>query len=197
MDAPAIPRPAVRRFTLLDGMILVAATACGCGVDGWINSLVRSPGIDAMDLLGTMFGARQYPQLAVLVMILIVPVAAGWTLALIPLRLFRPRPSLRRLAHQPGWMASLAFAVAFAFVSAVLGGLIAIIGRNQGVGLLELSPMLLIFFAPVILTAWLSLILTRRWRPEPSWLDRSGRILGVFWILMAIAGPLVLATAFH
>jgi hypothetical protein len=33
-----------------------------------------------------------------------------------------------------------------------------------------------------------------RQRPEPSWLDRMGRALGVFWLLMAIVGPVLLAT---
>lgn len=34
--------------------------------------------------------------------------------------------------------------------------------------------------------SWLVLILTGTWRPERSWLDRAGRVLGWFWILAAL-----------
>jgi hypothetical protein len=37
----------------------------------------------------------------------------------------------------------------------------------------------------VVAGAWLALILARAWRPEPSWSDRAGRMLGVFWIVSA------------
>ena len=39
--------------------------------------------------------------------------------------------------------------------------------------------------------SWLTLSLNRRWRPEPTWLDRLGRALGLYWI--ACGGML----AFH
>jgi hypothetical protein len=34
----------------------------------------------------------------------------------------------------------------------------------------------------VVATAWLMLALSGRWRSEPSWIDRLGRIIGVFWV---------------
>jgi hypothetical protein len=34
-----------------------------------------------------------------------------------------------------------------------------------------------------ILGAWSALAICGRWSPEPSWIDRLGRILGVFWIV--------------
>jgi hypothetical protein len=200
MDSLATPRPAGRRFTLLDAMILVAATACGLAVDGGLNALIRSTnGLDSMDLLGALFGDRDYPELAGLLMLMTMPVAAAWTLALIPLRLLKPRPSLRRLARQPGWMAACAFAVALAFSSAVFGGLVAVIDRTQSFVMMVtvgLSPLLAVGFASAIVATWLTLILGRHWRPERSWLDRSGRALGVFWIVLAIVGPVVIGIAF-
>ena len=30
--------------------------------------------------------------------------------------------------------------------------------------------------------AWLALALGGRWNPEPTWVDRMGRGLGVFWL---------------
>jgi glucan phosphoethanolaminetransferase (alkaline phosphatase superfamily) len=197
MDSLATPRMAGRRFTLLDTMILVAATACGLGVDGALNALIRSAnGLDSMDMLGSLFGARKYPVLAVLSMMMTMPVAAAWTLALVPLGLLRPRPRLRRLARQPGWMAACAFSLALAFSSVVFVGLVAVIGPTQSIALIDVSPLLAIIFAPAIGATWLSLIVGRRWRPERSWLDRSGRALGVFWIVLGIAGPVILGLAF-
>ena len=35
-----------------------------------------------------------------------------------------------------------------------------------------------------VAAAWLTLMIGRRWRPEPSWVDRSGRLIGSFWLLM-------------
>ena len=31
--------------------------------------------------------------------------------------------------------------------------------------------------------AWLALALSRSWRPEPCWIDRIGRILGICWFV--------------
>ncbi len=30
--------------------------------------------------------------------------------------------------------------------------------------------------------AWVCLWLSGRWAAEPSWIDRAGRVLGLFWI---------------
>jgi hypothetical protein len=37
----------------------------------------------------------------------------------------------------------------------------------------------------VIGGAWLALILANAWRPDPTWVDRAGRIVGAFWIVSA------------
>ena len=31
-----------------------------------------------------------------------------------------------------------------------------------------------------------SLWLSGAWRPEPSWIDRAGRALGIYWILISV-----------
>ena len=35
-----------------------------------------------------------------------------------------------------------------------------------------------------VAVAWILLAASRRWRPEPHWLDRTGRVLGWFWVAM-------------
>jgi hypothetical protein len=182
-----------RRFTVLDGMVLVAATAFGCGADAWLGGFIEDQwGQATPDLLRSFFRERKFDGMAVVLMLLAGPVAGAWTLALIPLRLARPRPSLRRLARQPGWMASCAFALALVSGSVVVGLLMAVIeGRSLTFLLQELSPLVPLLVAPAIVAAWLALVLNRRWRPEPSWVDRAGRALGVYWIAASIVGPVL------
>ena len=33
-----------------------------------------------------------------------------------------------------------------------------------------------------VITSWLALLLSGRWRAEPSWLDRAGRVFGCYWV---------------
>jgi hypothetical protein len=35
----------------------------------------------------------------------------------------------------------------------------------------------------LIISAWFVLAVSGRWRPEPSWIDRSGRVLAIAWIV--------------
>jgi hypothetical protein len=35
-------------------------------------------------------------------------------------------------------------------------------------------------------SAWLILALSMRWRAERSWIDRLGRVLGIYWIGMVL-----------
>jgi hypothetical protein len=44
-------------------------------------------------------------------------------------------------------------------------------------------------------SVWAVLALDRRWRPEPAWLDRLGRILGVYWLADAVGLPIALRVA--
>jgi hypothetical protein len=37
---------------------------------------------------------------------------------------------------------------------------------------------------PAVLAAWAALRLGGRWRSEPNWIDRAGRILGAFWVVL-------------
>ncbi len=173
--------PSVRRkFTILDGMILVAAIACGfamrramegafdnvLSLDNWLGRTTREP-VRAM-----------------------LPFLLMLTPAVLALRLRRPRPELRRLARQPGMAASCA---AIWPIAMTLAGFAWTYGtrtppsgdptwavRNDGMVLDDCGAKVGIF----VLAAWLSLALSGRRRPERSWIDRLGRIVGIGWILI-------------
>ena len=118
-----------RPFRVLDAMILVAATAIGCGIIQWIDHATGgefswSDSVDAIRELslsssGEMRG-EFVPKACSLVLWLLfvtMPLIVTWTLALIPMRLLGPRPRFRRLACQPGMAAACASGVAIAFTA--------------------------------------------------------------------------------
>jgi hypothetical protein len=41
--------------------------------------------------------------------------------------------------------------------------------------------------ATAVAGAWLILLLAGWWRPEPSWIDRLGRVLGLGWIVLSLS----------
>src|SRR6516164_1370010 len=94
--------PAPRSFTVLDGMILVAAPAVGLGV---LRGM--SVEVDWAGILGVLFARLDWTGESVGELIgelvrITMPSASATTMALLALRLRRPRPSWRRLARQPG-----------------------------------------------------------------------------------------------
>jgi hypothetical protein len=58
--------------------------------------------------------------------------------------------------------------------------------RYQPAGqIIEIAVQVLIIGAAPL--AWVFLIATRRWNPEPSWIDRSGRIFASLWMVVVPA----------
>jgi hypothetical protein len=48
------------------------------------------------------------------------------------------------------------------------------------------SPFFESRIEPAVVASWVALALARRWRPEPSWVDRAGRALGAYWIALSL-----------
>jgi hypothetical protein len=178
-----IDTPRSRPFGLGDAMILIVALALGLALAGpgiiiiadAISSVPRSH-------LWTWAGAVQLGRFLNIIVL-------NFLFFLIPacliLRLRRPRAPLRSLIHQPGFAAC---AAPFAFFLAALP--LALLAPSGLAGqVIEIGgQVLLIAAAPL---AWVSLIATHRWGPEPSWIDRLGRILGALW-MVALPAHLVL-----
>lgn len=168
-----------RRFTIADGMILIAALALA-----WVGvSLIRTParfgdpaswwGVKAV---GASVGA-------------LLPI----TLAVLILRLRRPCPAREPLWQQPGWVAGVAVAVAFAFIlfteSARRMPSVAV-QWNEPRRILTRSIWGLMrsiwgfqFFGPcAVLVAWAILWFSGRWKRPQDWVDWLGMVLGYCWI---------------
>ncbi len=134
----------------------------------------------------------------------VVLVVAAWTVALLGLRLWSPRPTMRRLSRQPGWVASVGATLGLSYfilnhevqftIFRVTGGstgesTVAEFAR-QSAYVIRNNPNVV---GLTVAMGWLILSLGHRWRPEPSWIDRAGRIVGAYWLLMIVVPLIALA----
>ncbi len=187
-----------RRFTLLDAMIGVGAVALAMAATrwkyagyAWFWNLDRegwTPGATARRLVTAAAFA--------------LPTLFAATLALVLARLTPPRPPLRRIALQPGAAACgiallavaiegvdyLARQVAHSFhMGHTWSKFVRSVASQGFLDLLTTHFLIRSAYAAAyaILTTWSVLALSRRGRPEPGWIDRTGRALGVAWIATA------------
>lgn len=177
-----------RRFTIGDGLILVAAA--GVALVAARSRIVNSHG------LGLSLWAWAGPNLTW--------VGMAFTLALIPIRLVRPRPGRDDLWRQPGFVACLSFAVALAIIliQIVLSDVTLYLRRPQFSlrSLFDEELSNTIYWLPngammTIVATWTVLACGGRWKAERGWIDRVGCMLGVFWIvhnLLSWCSPLFL-----
>jgi hypothetical protein len=189
-----------RRFTLADAMVLVAATAAGIaiareGQRSLTTILLFVDGGPRVD-----FFERLKRVLSPLARGTVVwgPVLTCWALALLALRLRRPRPIRRRLFAPPGVAACFIAMVLVGFGTAesawkscmspdfdVIGGYVIhaaprapeLVRALQGG-----STSATVGFGVAALWIWMAI--SSRWRSEPHWIDRAGRILGVTWLVV-------------
>jgi len=178
-----IARPKSRPFTLGDAMILIVALALGLAIARpgiiVIADAIRSVPLKQFRTLAGAVSLGRFLNIVLLnFLFFLLP-------AFLIMRLKRPRAALRSMICQPGFAACAAPVVivlatlplALLHPSGLAGQVIEIVGQ-----------VLLVGAAPL---AWVFLVATRRWNPEPSWIDRLGRILGALW-MVCIPAHLVL-----
>ncbi len=194
------PRPkAVRRFSLLDGMILIAAAGVGLAPLRWLDGLFSG---DMIGLLTNQPGwsLDLLDQVFELFLIVCLPITASLSLAVLALRLRRPRPRWRLLARQPGLVACLAA------IGGLATGLVYTVFNVLSVArMMIVSPTSLPYASQpmnwittfawagplpagfAVAVAWATQALVGRWRAEPSWVDRLGRLVGCGWMALGVA----------
>jgi hypothetical protein len=213
--APEEPEP-VRRFTVADALLLVGVAAVGFAlVRQWPNPrwALYPMQLAFYPPQGPSL-SRQIHRAVSLGGSWTIPFALILTPALLAARFRRPRPSFDRVARQPGTVACAAALIAMIlrFSQQAVGSIVDYLtyasspvrlpsppfqrltipprfslGRILQDIVLEGFPLLV---APVVgvavLVAWLVLLANRRWQPERDWVDRCGRVLGSYWIGLAI-----------
>ena len=179
--AEANAPPISRRFTLLDGMILISATAAGF-------ALMRPTMEDLpsnFPFEGMFFSYRSIVSGVSYLFLSTTPLFSAWSFCLVLLRLRPPRPSLHRLFRQPGLVASISASIGSVIATVFLTVLMFELGPRPPSE--QVTMVSSAAFGGAILTTWSILFLSGRWRSERSWVDRAGRVLGVCWIIQILA----------
>jgi hypothetical protein len=188
---PMKPRP----FGLIDAMLVIAAVALGL----WVN---RN---DWHSFRYLWFGGS-YERIQE-VLSLVMPHLAAMTMALVAIRMRRPRPPLRRFFRSPGAVAcTVATAALLVIACWAASGIAAgrVIQFSQNMTLFDnkgghgrggtipdpFTGRLLVVCGDqvgfAVAGAWLSLFLAARWHPERTWIDRLGRAVGWSWLGLAV-----------
>jgi hypothetical protein len=171
--------------------MLIAATAAGFGLvrfmyhDHYLSNYL------------TTLTEQEMPGKLVLVLEdlarLTSPVALVLTMATLGLAIVR-RPGIGELMRQPGLASCLT--VSFFLLVAVAVRLTYYrlswmhkfsIGYNYGGARDLIKSALWETFSnapPGVVACWATLALTSGWKPDPDRLDRCGRIVGIYWVLL-------------
>ncbi|MGO9466628.1 MAG: hypothetical protein ACLQIB_18315 [Isosphaeraceae bacterium] len=191
-----------RPITLFDLVILVSATAIGLSLVqfGWPRK-VAGAWIFTWPVLASNGGYRSktwvlpFAERAAP----FLPCLAAWSLAFLVTRFRAPRPRLRRLRMQPGLIAAVSALSVLTIESVVLIGSAWFDGRFNFSSPLRINAfvvngvvMLAHHAGWAVAVSWLTLVLIGRWRPERSWIDRWGRVLGYTWIIVGPVASLLI-----
>ncbi|QDV33085.1 hypothetical protein [Tautonia plasticadhaerens] len=187
--SPAPPEPPARRgLRLVDLLILLAASAFPIllgltndsrGLIADASYLLECAGgfeptsrLWWVDLRHRSFGpGRLIESMAAEMALVLGTILIPSTFAMVLIRLRPPRPDRRELLCQPGFIATVAAGLGMLLIPAGW----AYAGR--------FAPA---WVVPAMVTlAWLALAIGRGWRPERSWVDRTGRAVGLAWLAMA------------
>ena len=100
-------------------------------------------------------------------------------------RLAGPRPRLREIVREPG------FAACVGAMAGLIAGLIRLgflyafeWGSWESQRFNYLGDSILEPALAMVAGAWLALLVCGRWKAVPSWHDRAGRLLGLYWLAL-------------
>ncbi|WP_169976092.1 hypothetical protein [Tautonia rosea] len=175
-----MPRPSRRRFSLLDGMILVASMAPGLAMSrSWVEELPNN--FFQGSPLGSVWSATGY------LMALATPVLLSMTPGLLVLRLRPPRRAGRRLWHSRGTITLATLSI----VAPVGGTALWLMFQLAPDGPPDAYQIVVIFLLVSTLLgtasgtiAFVSRLIRLRGR-SLDWVDHLGRVWGWLWIVLA------------
>ncbi len=204
-----------RPFSVADALALIGAIAVGLvSIRGWDSPrwCTVMVGLHPDQVLSPN---RRIFQAIEIAASWTIPFALSLTVALLILRLRRPRPPIRRIASQPGTVACFAALAAYAFhvVEDVYCWVLAYLTRPKSAVQLPSPPFIrydnIGYHPPVaewlrstfleqfptgispsvavaIIIGWYVIFASGRWRRPSGWIERAGRWLGVLWIGLAV-----------
>ena len=173
-------RGACRKPTLADLLILVAALGIGFGA--------TRPWVSLFGLLSERPPLRYLARL----FCMSIPCGIAATFAWMAIRWRMPRPKWLRLMRQPGLFAccgSLIIAsVGFSHGMAIRLLMPENSGTTfEGTVIRVLGDYIVPFPGYGVLVSWGLLLVSGRWRRERGWIDATGIVLGVYWVIISIS----------
>jgi hypothetical protein len=146
----------------LIGLTVSSLSPPGQWGEAWLRDVVTGRSWAAATLVGEAFG-------------LLIPFLLVLPLAQLLFQLRHPRPPMRRVLFQPGTAASASVVVSFLALFEL-----------TALGYLPPAPLIRqVVGGGSVALAWVALALSGRWRREPGWIDRTGRIVGTAWVVTA------------
>lgn len=174
----------VRRFSISDIIILVPAAALGSLIlRSYLPGHALQLGYLSRSTTDTWGLWRLYAWAHGPGSCFVIPMMA----AVIVMRLRRPRPRRSRLIGQPGFVACLAVMASLPPGLADVATIYHRPGFQRAGGFEQVWAVATQWVDTAVLGSWIALALSRRWRPEPSWIDRMGFALGLYWVLLLFA----------
>jgi hypothetical protein len=165
-----------RRFNLIDAFVLIAATAGG---------LALGRAVSEYETFKTRNAVVYYYAASV---------ALAWTPALLALNLTRHRAPRRELACRPGFSVLVAVVVVL-LADTLFSGLVIYsieLKFTPGITFPQYALwvgnavvkdfMYELSIATTVAAVWLVTAMAGCWRPERTWIDRTGRAVGAFWL---------------
>jgi hypothetical protein len=179
-----------RRLTLADSIVLIAALGIGLWVSRyglilWLSVLFggfdrqvwTSRPIALSWHWGTLILRHTQPSVGIL------------TLTVFGLSFVHPRPTLRQMAQQPGFVSCLAASLAIV-VGGSLNFATCTTRPNPGYELQNYTSLSLTRLCSepglAIGACWMTLALSHAWRSDRTWTERAGTMLGAYWLAMSI-----------
>jgi hypothetical protein len=184
-----MPARVARKFTVIDAILLIAATALGFVP---MKRLFYANGASVRPEVWTVASAYEYAPLLVMSL---APMVIAWSAALWLLRLADPRPAVWQTFRQPGMAATTAILISALYFLIKFTYWAGVLHFQQGIKASEIADM---YLSPMcwsrylnsgdisVPVVWMILWLGRVGRPEPSWIDRSGRVLGIYCVICSL-----------
>jgi hypothetical protein len=209
-----------RRFTIADGLLLVIALGLGFAmVRQWTDPRWSMYPPNFIFGSSTYSTTRKIHHAVSVGISWTIPFAMTLSAMLLVARILPPRPSRTEIASMPGTIACAAAVIAILLRSSQealsylmeyftlttspihlpsppfarrIGGPRVSVGEAIHNSLLEIFPfMTSVGVGAAVVVAWLLLWYAKLWRSQRDWVDRAGRVLGVYWIVVpAVMGLL-------
>jgi hypothetical protein len=186
-----------RTMTLLDAILVVGSAAVGMGMFQWARRALFRGWIWIIDhgLPDSQnWSAERIIVTCSDIMVFFIPLVAPWTVLLILLRMRPPRPAWRWVWRQPGMAACLAAILGWCWSGLAL--LLAVdldyLARSNRTippdrwAQKYLADEVFMYVGLAIAAVWTVQFLSGRWRRSADWIDLTGRVVGVLWILIGL-----------